>query len=219
MIIGICGLIGAGKDTVAHYLDSEKGFKRESFAGSLKDAVSHVFGWNRELLEGTTTYSREWREQRDEWWSNRLGRDITPRNVLQQWGTEVCRKNYHDNIWVASLENKLRNSKDNIVISDCRFPNEIKAIKDAGGTVIRVKRGAEPVWYNDAINYNAGKKRVGWALGREALAKHGVHPSEYSWIGTDFDYVVENQGTFDDLFRQVDDLLRDLHIAKAGRAA
>lgn len=219
MIIGICGLIGAGKDTVAHYLETEQGFKRESFAGTLKDAVSNVFGWDRELLEGHTTYSREWRETQDAWWSEKLGREITPRIVLQQWGTEVCRKNFHDNIWVVSLENKLRNAHDNIVISDCRFPNEIKAIKDAGGKVIRVKRGAEPVWYADAINYNAGKRRVGWALGRDALERHGVHPSEYSWVGTDFDYVVENHGTFDDLYSQVTDLLQDLHISTVGRAA
>jgi len=52
MIIGICGFIGCGKDTVADHLTNEHGFRRESFAGTLKDAVSVVFGWDREMLEG-----------------------------------------------------------------------------------------------------------------------------------------------------------------------
>ena len=61
MIIGICGFIGSGKDTIADYLVNFHEFKRESFASSLKDAVSAVFGWNREMLEGRTKQSREWR--------------------------------------------------------------------------------------------------------------------------------------------------------------
>lgn len=200
MIVGFVGFIGAGKDTAADYLVNYHGFRRDSFANSLKDAVANVFGWDRVLLEGRTKQAREWREQKDEWWSTRLGRDITPRMVLQQWGTEVIRNGFHDDMWIASLENKMRQSKDDIVISDVRFPNEIKAIHNAGGIVIRVKRGAEPQWYDDAINYNAGVKRVGWALGREQLEKAGVHASEYSWVGGDIDYIVNNDSTIDDLF-------------------
>ena len=51
-VIGIVGLIGAGKDTVADYLVNFHRYKRESFANSLKDAVAQVFGWDREMLEG-----------------------------------------------------------------------------------------------------------------------------------------------------------------------
>ena len=104
IIIGITGLISSGKDTIANYLTTFHGFKKESFANSLKDAVASVFGWDREMLEGTTTSSREWREQVDPWWSARLDiPDLTPRWVLQNWGTEVCRKGFHDDIWIASL--------------------------------------------------------------------------------------------------------------------
>lgn len=206
-IIGICGFIGSGKDTVADYLVNFHGFKRESFANSLKDAVSLVFGWDRELLEGRTKQSREWREQRDEWWSARLKMDITPRWVLQYWGTEVVRKGFHTDTWVASLENRLHQAQNDIVITDCRFPNEIKAIKASGGNVIRIKRGPEPDWYEAALNYNAGKRKIGWALGKEELHQKGVHPSEYSWVGSDFDVVLENDSTLDDLFEQVEDFL------------
>ena len=206
-IIGICGFIGSGKDTVADYLVNFHGFKRESFANSLKDAVSMVFGWDRDLLEGRTKQSREWREQRDEWWSQRLGREITPRWVLQYWGTEVVRKGFHNDTWVASLENRLHQTQNDIVITDCRFPNEIKAIKAAGGNVIRIKRGPEPDWYQAALNYNAGKRKIGWALGKEELQSKGVHPSEYSWVGSDFDTVLVNDGTLNELFEQVEDFL------------
>ena len=70
MIIGICGFIGSGKDTAADFLCNLHNFKRLSFASTLKDAVSNVFGWDREMLEGRTQASRDWREQKDEFRGN-----------------------------------------------------------------------------------------------------------------------------------------------------
>ena len=221
MIIGIVGLIGAGKDTIADYLVNIHQFRRESFANSLKDAVAAVFNWERELLEGRTKQSREWREQPDPWWSTRLGQPITPRWVLQYWGTEVCRKGFHDDIWIASLENKIRNSRDDIVISDCRFPNEIKAIKAAGGIVIRVVRGPEPVWFELARSVNQGPTRnTSWRLSKNELEKHNVHASETAWIGTEFDAIIDNnQDGMDNLFQQVKNLVLNLQDAKEDQSA
>ena len=216
MIIGICGFIGSGKDTIADYLVNLHGFRRESFANSLKDAVAQVFGWDRTMLEGRTKQSREWREQRDEWWSNRLGREVTPRLMLQLWGTEVCRKAFHDDIWIASLENKLRNSTDDVVITDCRFPNEIKSIRDAGGIVVRVKRGPEPEWYDAALSANKGEiANYNWAISVDKLKRLNVHASETSWVGTDFDAVLDNDGSLDDLYDQVKNLVSNRHAAMA----
>jgi hypothetical protein len=203
MIIGICGFIGSGKDTIADYLVNFHEFRRESFANTLKDAVSSVFGWDRTMLEGRTKEAREWREEIDHWWAERLDMPtLTPRWVLQYWGTEVCRRGFHDDIWIASLENKLRKSKDNIVISDCRFPNEIQSIKSSGGKIIWVKRGELPYWYDDAIAANRGSN-----VGFNAMKIHGIHSSEWAWVGTEFDIVMDNNGSIDALYTQCKDLI------------
>jgi len=208
-IIAICGFIGSGKDTVADYLVNIHGFRRESFANSLKDSVAAVFGWDRDMLEGRSKQSREWREQVDPFWSARLKMPkLTPRWVLQHWGTEVVRRNFHDDMWVASLENRLLKSTDDIVITDCRFPNEIKAVKKIGGQVIRVARGPEPEWYEDAVSTNKGEKHFNWALARNRLQRQKVHASEYSWVGSKFDAVLDNNGTMDDLYTQVEQQLK-----------
>ena len=204
MIIGICGFIGSGKDTIADYLVNFHEFRRESFANTLKDAVSAVFGWDRTMLEGRTKEAREWREQVDPWWAERLDMPtLTPRWVLQYWGTEVCRRGFHDDIWIASLENKLRNSRDHVVISDCRFPNEISSIKNAGGKIIWVKRGELPDWYQYAIAAN----QLGSNLALNELKKLKIHASETAWVGTDFDHEIDNNGTIDDLYRQIQSLI------------
>ena len=203
MIIGVCGFIGSGKDTIADYLVNFHEFRRESFADSLKDSVAAVFGWDRTMLEGRTKESREWREQIDPWWAERLAMPtLTPRWVLQYWGTEVCRKTFHDDIWIASLENKLRKSKDNIVVSDVRFPNEIKAIKNLGGMIVWVQRGALPEWYDRALQANAGSNV---AINEMKIRK--VHASEWAWIGSDFDAILDNNGTIDMLFNETKKLL------------
>jgi len=204
MIIGICGFISSGKDTIADYLVNFNEFRRESFASALKDAVAPVFGWDREMLEGRTKAAREWREQVDPWWAERLGMpNLTPRWVLQYWGTEVCRKGFSDDIWIASLENKLRTASDDIVISDCRFPNEIKAIKEQGGKVVWVQRGPLPEWYDIALETNQG------TFNHMATAYPEVHASEWAWIGTKFDAIINNNGSIEDLYDQVKNLVSD----------
>jgi hypothetical protein len=218
MIIGITGFIGSGKDTVANYLVANHGFVRDSFAGTLKDAVAQVFGWDRELLEGLTPEARQWREQVDPWWAKRLNKpNLTPRWVLQQWGTEVCRTGFHDDIWIASLENRLRKTKSNIVISDVRFPNEIKAIRNAGGIVVLVQRGTLPEWYNCALVENTTNEDQQWLLedAHQLMPQKypNIHHSEWAWIGQIFNYELDNNGTVDQLYTQLNNLLQDLQAS------
>lgn len=209
MIVGFVGLIGAGKDTAADFLVNFHEFRRESFASSLKDSISNIFGWDRTLLEGRTNESREWREQIDEWWAVRLNLpQLTPRWVLQYWATDVCRNTFHEDIWIASLENKMRKTSDNIVISDVRFPNEIAAIHNAGGIVIRVKRGDDPSWFNDAIEMNSNNWPLSF-VAKERIEQLGIHSSETAWIGSNIDYVIFNDNTIDDLYNQIQTVIKN----------
>ena len=117
MIVGLCGFIGSGKDAAAEALVAH-GFKRFSFAQSLKDAVAAVFGWDREMLEGSTEESRAWRETIDAWWAERLDIPcLTPRWVLQHFGL-VMRDHFHGDVWTASLEKRLAEVTGDVVISD-----------------------------------------------------------------------------------------------------
>ena len=127
MIIGLVGLKGCGKDTAADYFITHyDNWIKGSFADSLKDTCACVFGWDRELLEGSTQDSRAWRETTATWWSEKLNRpNFTPRVALQVVGTDLWRNQFNDNIWLLSFEKKLLTIKENVIITDCRFPNEI----------------------------------------------------------------------------------------------
>jgi hypothetical protein len=104
----------------------------------------------------------------------------------------------------------MRKTKDNIVISDVRFPNEIKAIHNAGGIVIRVKRGDDPEWFKYAEAYNKGPDgNPGWSTGKARLDKLKVHASEYSWVGGDIDYTIWNNSSIDDMFSQIKNIVCD----------
>ena len=204
-LIGICGWVGSGKDTAANYLVGWHGFRRDSFAGALKDAVAAVFGWDRELLEGLTTEARAWREQVDPWWAERLQMpNLTPRWVLQYWGTEVCRTGFHDDIWIAALENRLRTRAGHTVISDVRFPNEVASIRNAGGRIIWIRRGADPEWCDTLV-----EMRQNSTLGicTDYMKQFNVHASEWAWVGTRFDAVIDNNSSVDELYEQLKNLV------------
>ena len=185
MLIGVVGLIGSGKDTVSKRLEQKHGFRRDSFAKSLKDAVSAMFNWDREMLEGNGDDSRQWREQPDEFWSKKFGKPVTPRWVLQHFGTEVMRQHMHDAIWIDSCLSRYEGQPT--VISDTRFQNELKTIKENNGQIILVKRGELPT--------------------REQMQDKGAHKSEWDWMGWNFDHVIDNDGTKEDLYKKVDDLV------------
>jgi len=194
MLIGICGLIGSGKDTVAERLVNEHGYKRDSFAKSLKDAVASMFNWDRDMLEGRGESSRHWREQPDKFWSERFGREVSPRTILQQFGTEVMRGQMYDGIWVDSCIGRYKG--ENTVISDTRFPNEIKRIKECGGIILLVKRFQDPDWFTSYVEGNIEPK--------------GIHSSEYAWAKEEFDFTIENNGSLEELNEKVDSFIHRL---------
>jgi len=207
MIVGLVGFIGAGKGTVADLLVERHNFFKESYANSLKDACSIIFGWDREMLEGITPESRAWREQKDEWWSNKLGREFSPRLALQLMGTEAGRDVFHPDLWVHTVMRRCEQAPwNNYVIADVRFPNEIKAIRDSGGRVIRVRRGDDPEWFALARECNLQNTPE---LMRNAY--QDVHYSEWAWIGSEYDIVMDNNCSLDELKIRVDKIVDSLY--------
>jgi hypothetical protein len=202
-IISISGFISSGKDTVANYLIENCNFQRLSFASALKDVVAVVFRWERPLLEGTSEESRIFRDRVDVWWSQRLGiPNLTPRWVLQQWGTEVCRQGFHNDIWVASLENQILKTGGNLVITDSRFPNEINALRSLGASIVRVRRGSEPDWFDLGQTASSGNGPE-HKLAAKQLSEKGIHISEWAWLSTEFDCIIDNDGTFDEFQEKI----------------
>ena len=202
MIIGICGLIGSGKGTVSDHLVDTYGFEKISFADKLKDAVSELFGWDRAMLEGDSSDSREWREVQDDFWTEETGRIITPRLVLQEFGTDCMRNGFYDGIWVSMVKQRIiNNPSTEFVIPDVRFRNEQNVIRDLGGEVWQVKRGADPEWFGSAILDNQSDNKL--------MADYDIHPSEWKWIDANnkFDSILYNDGTIEDLKSQVEDHL------------
>ena len=200
-LIGIVGLIGSGKDTVAQQF-LQYGCVKDSFAKPLKDVCSSIFGWQRELLEGDTIESRDFRETPDMFWTRKLGIDnFTPRLALQLLGTDVMRDHFHKDIWLNSLEYRLRAKTDSkcVVISDARFHNELNLIKQLGGSIIWVKRGDLPEWFDVAkqAHDNAVCKKIMRTRYKD------IHESEWDWASFEPDYVISNDGTLNDLSAQV----------------
>lgn len=123
---------------------------------------------------------------------------LTPRKLLQLIGTECGRNIIHPNIWINTLmceykhfkttetTTNILNSKQyelpNWIITDVRFPNEVEAIKNKGGIIIRVNR---EVYSNDK-----------------------EHFSELSLDNyKDFNYIIDNNGTKKDLVEKVSKIL------------
>lgn len=188
MIIGLCGLKGSGKDTVANILIKNHNFVKLSFAGAVKDVASNIFGWDREMMEGLTTKSRNFREEQDIWWSNKLERNITPRNMMQYIGTNLFRDNFHPDIWLSVVERQILKNKllkINTVITDCRFDNEIKMIRENCGYIIHIEKD-KPYWFDDYKNGKINEIK-------------NVHKSELEWIRSEIDLKIKNDSDLEEL--------------------
>lgn len=208
MIIGISGYIGSGKDTVAkimqyldqHYDGSFEEWDRSSnfhkavydkkgkwqlrkWAGKLKEVAT--------LLTGIPVENFEDQEFKKTEMGAMWGMSV--REFLQKLGTEGLRDGLHKNVWVNALMSEYKIGKEgcpNWIISDTRFPNEAQAIKDVGGIVIRVNREA-------ALQ----------APENPLFKRARMHPSETALEYWEFDEVIDNNGTIEDLIPKVKEIM------------
>lgn len=201
MIIALCGFAGSGKNTAGEFL-IEKGFIQTSFAKPLKDVVSIIFDWQRDLLEGETKESRLFRETPDDFWSKKLGYSVTPRYILQTIGTDVFRKYFSDNIWIDCFEKQLEKNLsegENIVVTDVRFYNEFEFLKKYNTKFIQINSPySKPTWYDILVN------------DFQLLKTMNIHSSEYEWFNnTNIKYFIENDSSVENLYEKINAILEE----------
>lgn len=130
---------------------------------------------------------------------------MTVRELLQKLGTEAVRNNLHEDAWVNALFSQYiaktiatgtnefdimdTDVQPNWIITDVRFPNELKAIKDHGGTDVRVTRP-----YYKPVN---------------------AHPSETALDDQLFSYYINNNGDLNYLEQQVKKFLHDRRVKES----
>ena len=194
-LIGLCGFAGAGKDTVGAYLVSEHGYVKVAFADPLKDVVSSIFGWDRAMMDGVTPEDRKFRETVDQWWTEAVGKTITPRNQMQLWGTDIGRKMFHPKLWILAVRRKVEKLLEEgkkVVVTDCRFVDECEIVRELGGKLCRIHR-EYPLWYDIAL-YTPELMFI----------KHPtVHQSEYDCIRVITDHILCNDGSVEALHEKV----------------
>lgn len=177
ILIGVSGRKRHGKDTFAARLVEDHGFARVAFADPMREmalALDPIIsdGWRLAALVETFG-----------WEEAKANPEV--RRTLQQLGTEAGRSVLGDSVWVDTAMRHARALGGRVVFTDCRFPNEADAIRDAGGQVIRVNRPAFP---DDG----------------------DPHPSETALDRYRFDDLVLNDGTVDDLHAIADSIAAEL---------
>jgi hypothetical protein len=169
-VVAFTGLAGAGKSTATRYLVDRHGYTLVKFAGPLKDMM-RALGMGNDEIEGDLKEV-----------AIRELNGKTPRYAMQTLGTEWGRKCMGEDFWVGQWLRHVEEIFANdgrVVVDDCRFPNEAKAIRKLGGDIYKlVGRGGIP----------------------------GQHESERGC--GDEDLVIANDNTPEDLFKKVEDALR-----------
>jgi hypothetical protein len=121
--------------------------KLYSFADGLKSICVEFFGLTSDQVYGTDKDKNSktcvlW-ENIPTWKNSSRNKNrgsMTARELLQYFGTDVMRK-MHQNVWVNHTINKIKLEKSELsIVADVRFPNEVDAILEAGGEVIKLQR-------------------------------------------------------------------------------
>lgn len=132
-LIGVTGRAGSGKDTVCQILIDEFGYQKIAFADPMRDILET-------LNPIVSDYGLRWNHAVEEFGyaEAKLMFGQEGRRLLQVLGTEVGRDMFGEDFWVEQSVKRVK--QPNTCWSDVRFLNEVKAIHDMGGWVVRVNR-------------------------------------------------------------------------------
>ncbi len=180
VLIGLSGWARSGKDTIADHLVKNHNFKKLSFGQKVKDALYALNpDYNGKTLQ----------EAVDEKGWDIIKEDLYVRGLLQRMGTEVGRNLFGENFWVDQTLNIYFsdvNSKQylemyhgNFILSDVRFKNEADAIRGKGGYI--------------------------WRINRPGVRAPNDHPSEHDLDDYEFDRIINNDGTLEELLNKISD--------------
>jgi hypothetical protein len=137
LVIGVAGVAGAGKDTVAMHLSQNHSFSRLAFADPLKEVCSALYG-----IPLAKFHDRSEKEVVDPYWNK------SPREIAQWVGTELIRQNLSQDHWIKRMEYELQQKpKNRICVSDVRFQNEIEYLtqKPNGFIIHLIRPGIGPI--------------------------------------------------------------------------
>jgi len=140
------------------------------------------------VLEDNTVYNRDLREKPLPQWGG-----WSVRELLQFIGTELFRHNIDDAVWVKSLWFRIKNDDGhNYVVTDVRFPNEINYLAESGGS--------------DFVSIKVDRD------GKDGSVGLSSHESEA--YDLDAQYELENNGTYEDLYNKIDDVMKKYNFVK-----
>lgn len=213
LLIGLTGPARSGKNTVADHLCARYGYTRMAFSDALYEEVSDAFRVPQKFLRAddtkdAPTYSMAPARCRDQEFINvAIGEidkiykagcgsvlflpwreELSPRQVLQWWGTEYRRARDPD-YWVKKLAERysqfliasVHPRPFQVVVDGVRYPNEVAWLRGSPGSEL-------------------------WHLERD-VPRVAAHTSEIPLERLRHDFVIWNDGTIDELSRAVDELM------------
>jgi len=186
-IIGIIGKKRSGKNTIGDYLVKNHNYVEYALANPIKYAIMAMFGFTNNQLWG----SEEDRETIDPRWG------ISPRRMMQIIGTELFQYDIHKHtkegelpfgktIWVHKFklwyeEELIKNPNIKVVITDIRFKHELEALKELNAYVIKTIRPE-----SNLIDEHISEKEL-----------EDLNPDEF----------IINDGTLEELYKKIEDII------------
>ena len=171
MLIGLVGKKYSGKDTLANYLVQKYNFKTYAYAKPLKNVCKELF-----MLSDDQLHNPQQKEVIDSRWGK------SPRQLLQFIGTDIMRNQFSEDFWIKYFNLwYLTNKESNVAVTDCRFQNELDAVKLQGGIIIKLER----------------------------ITNHLDHHSSEMSIDTlqGIDFIVDNNSSIETLYEKIDNFM------------